>query len=197
MKPFPWKCRTCGNRSVNSATIDYVAEKEHDGRAYSLSIPNLAVFLCDECHARILPDESRAKVDDALRAAAGLLTPKEMRENRKRLGLTQDQLGKLLKVAKETVSRWETGGQIQQRAMDLLLRVFYGVPEARAYMGLNVATTAKPICYLAVTQGAIIRAIPEPLEQPRIVRAGEGDERIQAIAGISQPLAQRMTSSVC
>jgi hypothetical protein len=30
-----------------------------------------------------------------------------------------------LGVAKETVSRWETGGQIQQRGYDLLLRLYF------------------------------------------------------------------------
>jgi putative zinc finger/helix-turn-helix YgiT family protein len=134
MRPFPWKCRKCGKRAVNSRTIDYTTVKEHDGRAYSLTIPNLEVYECDECHERTLPDRSSDKVTDALRAAAGLLMPDEIRDNRKRMGLNQEALANYLRVAKETVSRWETGGQIQQRAMDLLLRVFFGVPFVRLWL---------------------------------------------------------------
>jgi putative zinc finger/helix-turn-helix YgiT family protein len=134
MRPFPWKCGTCGKRAVNARSVEYVAVREHDGRAYSLKIPNLDIYECDECHARTLPDASFEKVTDALRAEAGLLTPTEIRENRKRLGLNQEQLANSLRVAKETVSRWETGGQIQQRAMDLLLRVFFGVPQVRYWL---------------------------------------------------------------
>ena len=46
----------------------------------------------------------------------------------------------LLRVAKETVSRWETGAQIQQRAMDLLLRLFFDIPEVRRQLGRDWPT---------------------------------------------------------
>jgi putative zinc finger/helix-turn-helix YgiT family protein len=82
-----------------------------------------------------LSDASSEKVTQELRQKAGLLTPTQIRENRKRLGLNQEQLANLLRVAKETVSRWETGGQIQQRAMDLLLRMFFDVPQVRHWLG--------------------------------------------------------------
>lgn len=143
MRPFPWKCGTCGKRAVNPQVVEYTTEKEHDGRAYSLKIPNLQIFECEECHTRTLPDDSSDKVTDALREAAGLLTPKEIRDKRKHLGLTQEQLANFLKVAKETVSRWETGGQIQQRSMDLLLRLFFNVPEVRRWLdGTEITTGA-------------------------------------------------------
>jgi putative zinc finger/helix-turn-helix YgiT family protein len=134
MRPFPWKCGTCGKRAVMPRVVEYGIEKEHDGRAYPLTIPNLEVYECQECHACTLPDKSSDKVTCALREAAGLLTPMEIRDQRKRFGLTQEQLATFLKVAKETVSRWETGGQIQQRSMDLLLRVFFGVPQVRSWL---------------------------------------------------------------
>ena len=140
MRPYPWKCKTCGECAVSERTIEYVIEKEHDGRAYSLKIPNLEILECEKCHARTLLDVSAERVTEALREAAGLLSPKDIRENRKALGLNQEQFAKLLRVAKETVSRWETGGQIQQRAMDLLLRVFFGVPQVRFWLADPGAT---------------------------------------------------------
>ena len=42
---------------------------------------------------------------------------------REKLGLTQKQFANLLGVGEATVSRWETGAQIQQRALDRFLRV--------------------------------------------------------------------------
>jgi putative zinc finger/helix-turn-helix YgiT family protein len=133
-RSYPWKCRNCGNRAVEPAVVDYSAEVEHDGRPYSLEIPNLSILECQVCHSRILTDEAHEKVTEALRAKAGLLTPKEIREQRKLLRLNQEQFAKYLRVAKETVSRWETGGQIQQRAMDLLIRLFFGVPAVRLWL---------------------------------------------------------------
>jgi putative zinc finger/helix-turn-helix YgiT family protein len=136
-RPFPWKCGNCGERKVNQTVVDYAAEMEHDGRSYSIAIPNLEVLECEVCHNRTLPDASHEKLVNALRAQAGLLTPEEIREKRKRLGLTQEQFANHLKVAKETVSRWERGGQIQQRAMDLLLRLFFDEPQVRYRLGFR------------------------------------------------------------
>jgi hypothetical protein len=42
-----------------------------------------------------------------------------------------------LDVSESTLSRWETGAQIQQRAMDKLLRGFFEVPAFRQYLGFT------------------------------------------------------------
>jgi putative zinc finger/helix-turn-helix YgiT family protein len=132
-RPFPWKCRTCGEQRVKPAVVDYSAEMDHDGRAYSITVPQLEIFECEACKTRILTDAAHKKLANALRAEAGLLMPEEIRANREALGLTQKQIATLLQIAESTVSRWETGGQIQQRAMDLLLRGFFNVPTLRWY----------------------------------------------------------------
>ena len=59
-----------------------------------------------------------------------MLTPEEIREGREKLGLTQKQFANLLGVGEATVSRWETGAQIQQRAMDRFLRACLASPAA-------------------------------------------------------------------
>jgi putative zinc finger/helix-turn-helix YgiT family protein len=71
-----------------------------------------------------------ASVSAAFRREARLLTPEEIREGREKLGLTQKQFANLLGVGEATVSRWETGTQIQQRAMDRFLRVCLARPAA-------------------------------------------------------------------
>ncbi len=87
------------------------------------------------CQELVLPHDSRSRVYAQLRREAGLLSPEEIRDQRKTLGLTQEEFANHLGVAKETVSRWETGGQIQQRGYDKLLRVYFDVPAARYYLG--------------------------------------------------------------
>jgi putative zinc finger/helix-turn-helix YgiT family protein len=59
-----------------------------------------------------------------------LLSPEEIRRSREKLGLTQKQFAALLGVGEATVSRWETGAQIQQRAMDRFLRLCFASPAA-------------------------------------------------------------------
>src|SRR5262245_59599655 len=117
-REYPWKCRKCRRTAVSPVTVDYTADMEHDGRKYTVTVPQLRVLECAECHARLLPDESYLKLDEELRKQAGLLLPAQIRSNRERHNLTQKQLAALVGIAEATLSRWETGGQIQQRSLD-------------------------------------------------------------------------------
>jgi putative zinc finger/helix-turn-helix YgiT family protein len=136
-RPYPWKCRRCRKQAVHPRVADYSTEIEHDGRIYPVTVPDLPMLECSECHARTLPDASFEQVMGAFRQEAGLLTPSQIRDRRKQLGLTQEQLAGHLRVAEETVCRWEKGAQIQQRSMDLLLRLFFDLPEVRRYFGIK------------------------------------------------------------
>src|SRR5271163_4509982 len=97
-RPYPWKCSTCRERAMAPVTVDYQTEMEHDGRVYNVSVPQLQILECGNCHSRMLPDEANAKLIDALRVKADLLTPVQIREKRKALGLTQQQLAACLRV---------------------------------------------------------------------------------------------------
>ena len=108
-----------------------------------LSLPALKVFRCELCGAIVLDDEANHRISLALREAGGLLSPEEIRRGREKLGLTQKQLAHYLQVGEETLSRWETGGQIQQRAMDRLLRIYFQVPEARHLIETTASAPAE------------------------------------------------------
>jgi len=147
-KPFPWKCSHCRRRSVVPALVDYTTEVEHDGRAYTITVPGLEVPRCESCGEMILDDAANRRISEAFREQVGLLHPSQIREHRKALGLTQKQLAKLLGIAEATLSRWETGAQIQQRALDKLLRLFFLSQTVRGLLGdesrLALSRTADP-----------------------------------------------------
>jgi putative zinc finger/helix-turn-helix YgiT family protein len=138
-KPFPWKCAGCRQRAVYPDTVDYATTLEHDGRSYDVRVPALEVPRCRHCGKLVMVDSANRAVSDALREAAGLLTPAQIRKNREELGLTQKQLAAHLGVADATVSRWETGAQIQQRSLDRLLRLYFGAPGVRAALADEAA----------------------------------------------------------
>ena len=144
MKPYPLKCRTCREVAVAPAVVPYAAEVEHDGRAYPVALPALDVLRCGRCGATVLDDAANEKVSDAFRSVAGLLAPAQIRRRREALGLTQKQLSAFLDISESTLSRWETGAQVQQRAMDRLLRGFFEVPELRSYLGFSPPLAAAP-----------------------------------------------------
>jgi DNA-binding transcriptional regulator YiaG len=69
------------------------------------------------------------QINEALRSHLHLLTPAEMRTALARVGLTQKEAADRLGIAEETLSRWFNEVQIQSRATDNLLRVFFTFPQ--------------------------------------------------------------------
>jgi len=150
IRPFPWKCGRCRKREVFPAEGEYTTEVVHDGRTYTVTLPALRTPRCRACGEVVLDTEANRQISQAFRRQANLLTPEEIRQSRKALSLTQEQLAALLGVAEASLSRWETGAQIQQRSLDKLLRLFFELPEVRS-------TLAKPA-------PSIVPATPESPE---------------------------------
>lgn len=137
MKPYPWKCPNCRQRALSPVTLAaYTMKGEHDGRDYDVTVRNLTALKCSDCGTLVLDDAADDRLSEALRAEIGLLRPDEIRSNREALGLTQKELAAFLQIAESTLSRWETGAQMQQRCMDRLLRCVFDVPEVRRYLGI-------------------------------------------------------------
>ncbi len=131
MKPFPWKCGHCRQCAVQPAAFPYTAAVDHDGRTYTVTIPELKAPRCQNCGEIVLDSAANRQISDALRQQLRLLTPEQIRQNRDALRLTQRQLASHLGIAEATLSRWETGGQIQQRALDRLLRLYFASASVR------------------------------------------------------------------
>lgn len=129
-RTYPKRCGKCGQKGMQLATVSYATTVEHDGRAYQVEIPALTVPQCATCQAISIDDEADRQISAAFRRAARLQAPEEIRLGREKLGMTQKQFANLLGVGEATVSRWETGAQIQQRAMDRFLRVCFASPAA-------------------------------------------------------------------
>ncbi len=151
-RPFPWRCPKCREAAVYLERMSFRTEARHDGRTYSLEIPDLEVPRCRACGERVISHAVDDAVVQALREHLHLLTPQQIRERREALGLSGTKLAERLGVAQETISRWETGALIQSRAMDNLLRVYFAFPEVREALrgpeqnpslGLDGATTRR------------------------------------------------------
>ena len=134
MAAFPRTCPKCRERRLIEVTEPYETTREHDGRAYPIAIPDLELLACAACGNRIVPDDSDDRLSDALRQAVGVLRPGQIRQSRLNLGMTQERMARDLGVAEATLSRWETGAQIQQRVLDKLLRAYFEMPELRKFL---------------------------------------------------------------
>jgi putative zinc finger/helix-turn-helix YgiT family protein len=100
-----------------------------------LESPHLRCNKCDEVILRL--DESkqlRERALDSYREKYRLLAGDEIRRLRERLALTQGQLAELLRLGVNTISRWESGRNVQAAAMDVLLRLVRDVPGSVEYL---------------------------------------------------------------
>jgi putative zinc finger/helix-turn-helix YgiT family protein len=148
MPYLPQKCPNCRERRVVRVTEQYETTIEHDGREYPISIADLSLLRCEACGNRVLTGEADDRVSRALRTAAGLLTPEEIRARRSALNLTQLQVAEALGIAPARFSRWEAGSQIQDHLSDRMLRAFFDLPELRRYLaapGQRLAPFSAPV----------------------------------------------------
>ena len=93
---------------------------------------------CPKCGEVVLRfREARRLHEDATelyRAKHGLLSAHEIRGIRERIDLTQAEFARLLRLGANTVSRWESGRNVQTAAMDALLRLVRDVPGSVEYL---------------------------------------------------------------
>lgn len=142
-RKIPQRCGKCGRRQMQVATVAYDKTIEHVGRVYRVHICDLTAPQCAHCKSVSLDDEADQRISAAFRREAHLLAPDEIRSGREGLGLTQKQFANLLGVGEATVSRWETGAQIQQRALDRFLRVCLANPAAVEMLRSDFQPTAR------------------------------------------------------
>lgn len=103
-----------------------------------ISVSNMSFLKCQKCHEIVLRlDESkklREQAIDFYRKKHNLLSGEEIRSLRERCRLTQGELARLLRLGVNTLSRWESGRNVQTSAMDVLLRLIRDVPGTLKYL---------------------------------------------------------------
>ena len=131
-------CPRCGSSMVErSGTLRLPVNAE------DIAVPGALHLRCRKCrevvlrmdHARML----RERALDIYRARHQLLAADEIRSIRERHHLTQGQLARLLRLGGNTISRWESGRNVQTAAMDVLLRLVRDIPESLRYLKKHAA----------------------------------------------------------
>jgi putative zinc finger/helix-turn-helix YgiT family protein len=126
-------CPACGTPMVEKrATLRLPVNGEEIAVAAAVHLS------CPKCGEVLLRyQDSRRLGEDAIaiyRKKHGLLSADEIRAIRERFDLTQADLARLLRLGANTVSRWESGRNVQSAAMDMLLRLIRDVPGSFPYL---------------------------------------------------------------
>jgi putative zinc finger/helix-turn-helix YgiT family protein len=99
----------------------------------SVLVPNVKVLVCPSCEYWTIQgnqmQEYMRGAADAYRKSHEFLTSDEIRVRRERLDYSQQEFAGYLGVGVASIKRWELG-QVQDRAMDKLIRVSTDLQEA-------------------------------------------------------------------
>jgi putative zinc finger/helix-turn-helix YgiT family protein len=121
----------------SGAALPYVVNGE---KVVIEGVSHLACPSCGEVVLRYADSKAlQAQAIEAYRRSHRLLGAADIRDLRRQLGLTQQQLAALLKLGLNTVSRWESGRNVQNEAMDVLLRLLRDVPGNLEYLKKHAA----------------------------------------------------------
>ena len=108
-----------------------------------ISVPSATHLSCPKCGEVVLRfQDSKRLGEDAIaiyRKKHGLLSADEIRAIRERFNLTQAELALLLRLGANTVSRWESGRNVQSAAMDILVRMIRDLPGSIEYLRAHAA----------------------------------------------------------
>lgn len=107
------------------------------------TVPSASHLKCEKCGEIVLRfQEAKRLHEDAIgiyRRKHGLLSADEIRTVRERFALKQADLARLLRLGANTVSRWESGRNVQTAAMDMLLRLIRDLPGSIDYLRHHAA----------------------------------------------------------
>ncbi|MHB8382050.1 MAG: type II TA system antitoxin MqsA family protein [Candidatus Binataceae bacterium] len=127
------RCPSCGFSVLKKrATLSLPIDGE------STAVPSTSHLTCLKCGEVVLRFRDAKRLhEDAIaiyRKTHGLLSADEIRALRERSSLTQADLARLLRLGGNTVSRWESGRNVQTAAMDMLLRLIRDLPGSLDYL---------------------------------------------------------------
>jgi DNA-binding transcriptional regulator YiaG len=140
-KPFPWRCTQCREQAVYGASVDYTTVMHHDLREYVVKIDGLKTPKCAKCGQVMLDMEALGVLYTELSRQANILMPEQIHEYRVQSNYTVQELATALGIHEFTVANWDDGGGIQNRSLDNLLRLFFGLPQVRELLTTHKITT--------------------------------------------------------
>ncbi len=113
----PAICPRCEGPATTSVEDDIV---EFGDIEIAITMP---VRTCEDCDIQFV-DHVGARIEtEAIYRHHGLLTPWEIRDLRKRRGLSRPAFAAVTGLGEATIKRWETGATAQNRANDRYLRL--------------------------------------------------------------------------
>jgi HTH-type transcriptional regulator/antitoxin MqsA len=131
-------CPSCGARMAERRSALKLPVNDEE-----ISVPSSVHLRCSKCGEVMLRfSDARRLQENAIeiyRKKHGLLSANEIRSIRERFGLTQVEFARLLHLGANTISRWESGRNVQTAAMEMFLRLIRDLPGSLDYLRRHAA----------------------------------------------------------
>jgi len=115
-------CGECRGSALTWSEVD--AEVPYHDRSGDrrTAIARIPKGVCDDCGSSVYPYEALVLRHEAVCHCLGVLSPRQLIEGRKRLGMTQEQFAAHSGFGVASIRRWERGVRIQTVSSDRHLR---------------------------------------------------------------------------
>lgn len=143
--PYPRQCPKCRQMTVMLQRIDYKDEVRYDDHLVSFLAHDIEIPICQNCGEKVFTEIVDDQLNVALRLHLHLLAPAEIKEGINRLGLSRQDIAVRLGISNDQLWRWINGYEIQTRAMDNYLRVFFQFPEVREMLTAPAVAAVEPV----------------------------------------------------
>ncbi len=168
-------CPVCGRGTLRTRLISEVFEYGDDGEAVLVRTQDVPVEDCDVCGESFSGPKAARIRHLAIGQAVGLLPPQDIRALRERSGQSPDQFAKLIGVATDRLSQWESGRSWQDRTADRLMRLLALRPENAEHLNKLAKTPASdPNGEKPETQARVPRKHGSSKSAEQTARSGEG-----------------------
>ncbi len=129
------RCPACGQGWLKPTTATDRFVHEEDGVSMPVIVEKVPIEVCTKCAEAYRGPEAARLHHEAVCRTFGFLTPREIFDLRERiLSLTQEEFAHLTGIGLATISRWERGRLVQNRAMDRYLRLLRENPASVRYL---------------------------------------------------------------
>lgn len=118
----PFECAVCGG-TEGQTTHEAISFDYGKGDAKVTLRARVPVDSCHKCGEEVLGDGAEGIRHDTVCRHLGVLTPREIKELRKSMGMSRDRLAEVSGIGSASLARWENGSHIQNVALDRYLRL--------------------------------------------------------------------------
>lgn len=118
------QCPDCGHSGDGALVRQRISHRWIEGveeeREFEASIDAVC---CTKCGAKVMDEYARLQKHEAWCRGVGLLSPRQIRQIRRKRNLTIPQFAKLLGIGSASIGRWERGATVQNVGNDNLMRL--------------------------------------------------------------------------